>query len=44
MEDGKGVKKESTTMWHAAIEQMKRRGRRHRGNRQAERDSTVETR
>lgn len=24
MEDGKGVKKENTTMWHAAMEQMKR--------------------
>lgn len=44
MKNRKTVKKENTTIWHRAMEQMKRRGRGHRGNRKDERHSTVEAR
>lgn len=44
MENRNRLKKENSTMWHAAMEQMKRRGRGNRGNREDERDSTVEAR
>lgn len=45
IENRKRVKKENTTIWRAAMEQMKRkRQRRHRGNREDERDTTVEAR